>query len=40
MDVSYRSDHLRKCAADQYGKYLWIEIMGVEVIGIDNYHGK
>jgi len=25
---------------DENGKYLWIEIKGVEIIEITNYHGK
>ncbi|MBQ8072043.1 MAG: killer suppression protein HigA [Bacteroidales bacterium] len=43
LDGPYRLifvPHEDPIPTDQYGKYLWIEIKGVEVIGIDNYHGK
>ena len=25
---------------DEHGKYIWIEIKGVEIVEIVNYHGK
>ena len=26
--------------ADEYGKYIWVKIIGVDIIEITNYHGK
>ena len=31
---------LRDFITDKDGKYVWIEIKGVEIDDIDNYHGK
>jgi proteic killer suppression protein len=43
LDHPYRlvfEPHEKPIPTDEDGKYLWIEIKGVEVIEITNYHGK
>jgi len=43
LDQPYRlifEPHENPIPTDENGKYLWIEIKGVEIIEITNYHGK
>lgn len=43
LDQPYRlifKPHENPIPTDKNGKYIWIEITGVEVIEITNYHGK
>lgn len=43
LDGPYRlifTPHERPIPTDANGKYIWIEIQGVEIIEITNYHGK
>lgn len=43
LDQPYRlifEPHEEPIPADENGKYLWIEIKGVEIIEITNYHEK
>lgn len=43
LDQPYRlifQPHESPIPTDESGKYIWIEIKGVEVIEIVNYHGK
>lgn len=43
LDQPYRlifQPHEDPIPTDENGKYIWIEITGVEIIEITNYHGK
>ena len=43
LDQPYRlifEPHEEPIPTDENGKYIWLEIRGVEVIEITNYHGK
>lgn len=43
LDHPYRlifTAHERPIPTDKAGKYVWIEITAVDIIEIDNYHGK
>ena len=43
LDQPYRlvfKPHEDPIPTDESGKYIWIEITGVEIIEITNYHGK
>ena len=43
LDHPYRlifEPHEDPIPTDKDGKYIWIEIKGVEIIEIENYHGK
>lgn len=43
LDQPYRlifQPHERPIPEDANGKYIWLEIKGVEIIEIKNYHGK
>ena len=43
LDQPYRlifEPHENPIPADDSGRYIWLEIKGVEVIEITNYHGK
>lgn len=43
LDQPYRlifEPHEKPIPSDPNGKYIWIEIKGVELIEITNYHGK
>ena len=43
LDQPYRlifTPHERPIPTDADGKYIWIEIKGVELIEVTNYHGK
>ena len=43
LDNPYRLifvPHEDPIPTDPYGRYIWLEIKGVEIIDIDNYHGK
>lgn len=43
LDQPYRlifEPHENPIPADDGGRYLWIEIKGVEIVQITNYHGK
>ncbi len=43
LDQPYRlifEPHESPIPTDENGKYIWIEIKGVEIIEITNYHGK
>ncbi len=43
LDQPYRlvfQPHEKPIPIDESGKYIWLEIKGVEVIEITNYHGK
>ena len=43
LDQPYRlifEPHEKPIPTDANGKYIWIEIKGVELIEISNYHGK
>lgn len=43
LDQPYRlvfKPHEDPIPTDENGKYIWIEITGVEIIEITNYHGK
>lgn len=43
LDQPYRlvfEPHERPIPTDENGKYIWMEIMGVEIIEVTNYHGK
>ena len=43
LDQPYRlifQPHEEPIPEDENGKYIWIEIKGVEIIEITNYHGK
>jgi proteic killer suppression protein len=43
LDQPYRlvfEPHENPIPTDEDGKYIWLEIKGVEVIEITNYHGK
>jgi proteic killer suppression protein len=43
LDQPYRLvfiPHETPIPTDEHGKYIWLEIKGVEIIEIANYHGK
>lgn len=43
LDQPYRlifKPHEDPIPEDKYGRYIWIEITGVEILDITNYHGK
>ena len=43
LDQPYRlifEPHERPIPTNESGQYIWLEIKGVEIIDIDNYHGK
>ena len=43
LDQPYRlifQPHENPIPEDENGKYIWIEITGVEILEITNYHGK
>lgn len=43
LDQPYRlifQPHEEPIPEDENGKYIWIEIKGVEILDITNYHGK
>lgn len=43
LDGPYRlifAPHEKPIPVDENGKYVWIEIKGVEIEDIENYHGK